>query len=210
MLRLSASVAAMTLIFALAPGGTAQPDTDRAATGRDSLVTDPALGIAYLQIGPSARHGQHELALSLQSPVGSIRGAVLTVCRSQKPFVDLSGSFGGRMDTDDPKITSLLENRVRVDTVELAGLRFRREFWAVYAGMGEWEGVITCYAPHDGVYYVLSLHTGVNLGKPGEVVDGTPIGAEPLRRQLANMLFDDREPLVRRFNDFLSTIQLTN
>lgn len=122
----------------------------------------------------------------------------------------MSGSYGGTVYLDTPMAMSVSENLVKVDSVQTDGLWFRREYWAVYAGMGAWEGVINCTAFLNGQYYVLSLHADIELGKPGEVADGKSVSAEQLRARVADVLSDGREPAVRAFNDLLSSFHVTH
>ncbi len=174
------------------------------------MMTDQTLGISFLKIGQATGQDENGYRMYLQSASGTIRQAMAQVSVSQRVVVDLSGSYGGKLYLDDPKAKALLKNRMKVDTVNIGGLSFRREFWAVYAGMGAWEGVINCYAIHNRRYYVLSLNANIILGKPGEVVDGGKISAELLRTRLADILNDNREPVIQKFNDFLSAFQVSN
>jgi hypothetical protein len=187
----------------------AQVEKTRSPASGDSMMTDQTLGISFLRIGKAAWQDENGHRMCLQSPGGNIRLAMAGVSVSPRRFVELSGSYGGRLYLDEPKARPLLKNRVKVDTVNFGGLRFRREFWAVYAGMGQWEGVINCYAFHNRQYYVLSLNADISLGKPGEVVDGARMIAELLRTHLAGILNDSREPVIQSFNDFLSTFQVS-
>jgi len=205
-------VCAVTILLAWTSTipGVAQVDTTRSAVSRDSMMTDQTLGISFLRLGQAARQNENGYRMFLQSASGNIRQAMAQVSVSQRVVVDLPGSYGGMMYLDEPKAKALLRNRVNVDTVTIGGLQFRREFWAVYAGMGAWEGVINCYAFHNGQYYVLSLNAQLTLGKPGEVVDGERISAEVLRTRLSDILNDNQEPVIQRFNDFLSAFQVSN
>jgi hypothetical protein len=189
--------------------GVAQVDKARSSVSRDSMMADQTLGILFLRIGEPTRHDGNGYSMSLQFPGGKINLATAGVSVSRRRVVDLSGSYGGKLYLDDPRAKSLLKNRVKVDTVDIGGLRFRRELWAVYAGMGMWEGVINCYALHNRQYYVLSLNVDISLGKPGEVVDGESMSAELLRTRVANILNDSREPAIQKFNDFLSSFQVS-
>jgi hypothetical protein len=185
-----------------------QADKTRSGASRDSILTDRTLGISFLSIGQAAGQDANGYRMCLQSSVGTIRLATAAVSVSSERVVDLSGSYGGKLYLDEPKAMSLLKNRVKVDTLNIDGLRFRREFWAVYAGMGAWEGVINCYAFHNGQYYVLSLNAEIMLGKPGEVVEGGRMTAELLRTRVVEILNDSQEPVIQRFNDLLSSFQV--
>jgi hypothetical protein len=172
-------------------------------------MTDKTLGISFLRIGEAARQIENGYSMSLQSTGGRIKLATAGVSVSRRRFVDLSGSYGGRLFLDELKAEAFLKNRVKVDTIIIDGFRFRREFWAVYAGMGAWEGVINCYAFHNRRYYSLSLNADLTLGKPGEVVEGGRMSAELLRSRLVDILNDSREPVIQQFNNFLSSFQVS-
>ena len=174
----------------------------------DSIVGDQALGVSFLRVGDVKKHGENGYAMSLQSLDGRIKQATAGVSISPSRAVDLSGSYGGTVNPDDPAAASLLKNRVKVDTVTAGGLQFRREYWAVYAGMGAWEGIIHCYAFNNGQYDVLSLNAGVILGKPGDDVDGEKMTTEQLQARMVTILSDSHEPVVKMFNDLLSSFQV--
>jgi hypothetical protein len=207
--RLRVCALTMLLILASTKSGVAQVDRTRSSAPRDSMMSDQTLGVSFLRVGQVARHDENGYKMSLQSPGGKIRLATAGISVSVRRVVDLPGSYGGKMYLDELKAKSFLKNRVKVDTVDIGGLQFRREFWAVYAGMGAWEGVINCYAYHNRQYYVLSLNADVTLGRPGEVVDGERISAELLRTRLANILNDRQEPVIQKFNAFLSSFQVS-
>ena len=174
------------------------------------MVTEQTAGISFLKIGHPLSNTASEYVMALQSSGGSIRSATAGVSVSEKRFVYLPGSCGARLYLDDADAQPLLKNRVNIDTVRIAGLQFRREFWAVYAGMGQWEGVINCYAFHNNQFYTLSLNAGVSLGKPGEVVDGVKISGELLRSRMADILNNTQEPVIQMFNDLLSSFRVNN
>lgn len=203
---------AVTIIVACAftTSGLAQVDKSRSSVPRDSMISDQTLGISFLRIGTETIHGGNGYRMLLQSSEGTIRRATAGVKISSRRFVDLSGSYGGEVYLDDLKTRSLLKNRVKVDSINLGGLWYSREFWAVYAGMGAWEGVINCYAFHNRQYYVCSLNADLMIGKPGEVVDGGRMSAEVLRERVMDILNDSREPIIHKFNDFLSSVQVSN
>jgi hypothetical protein len=202
---------AMTVLVGLSSttSGLAQVDKSRSSASSDKVMTDKTLGITFLTIGEATRQVENGYSMSLQSTGGRIRSATAGVSVSRRRFVDLSGSYGGKLYLDDPKARRLLKNRVKVDTVNIGGLRFRREFWGVYAGMGAWEGVINCYAFHKRQYYSVTLNADMTLGKPGEVVEGGKMSAELLRSRLVDVLNDSREPVIQQYNNLLSSFQVS-
>jgi hypothetical protein len=174
-------------------------------------VVDEALGIAFRPIGAvqktdSITYSMSELSSALP-PGGS---ATAEVSVSNRPFVDLPGSYGGRLFLDMPPASRILRSRVFVDTVLTAGYAFRREYWTVYAGMGMWEGVINCYAYTGGRYCIVSLIQEIPMGKPGEHVEGSPLTGEGLNARLLSFLRDSTGDLVSRFDGLLSSVQITS
>jgi hypothetical protein len=201
--------ATFLLCWTLPTSVVAQVDQARPSALRDSVMVDQTLGISFLRIGNATRHDANGYSMSLQNPGGKIRVATAAILVSSERVVDLSGSYGGKLYLDKPMAKALLTNRVKVDSVSISGLWFRREFWAVYAGMGAWEGVTNCYAFLNGQYYVLSLSAELTLGKPGEIVDGEGTSAELLRGRVVDILSDGREPVVQKFNDLLVSFQVS-
>ena len=199
---------AVFLSFAVSSLTNAQTGGNQLLSSKDAVVIDQALGISFLKPGQAVRQGNNGYEFSLQSSSGNIRQAVASILISQKPSVDLSGTYGGRLSLDAPEARRLLENVVKVDTIVLRGLVFRRELWAVYAGMGAWEGVVNCYALRNNQYYNLCLNVGVNAGKPGETEGGEAVSAKALQARVAGVLTDAREPVIQQFNSLLSSFQL--
>ncbi len=187
----------------------AQEAANQLAASTDASVADQRLGISFLKTGQALRPENNGYVLSLENSSGTIRQATASITVSQRPSIDLSGSFGGRLYLDDPQAKPILENVVKVDTVVVHGLFFRREFWAVYAGMGAWECVINCYACHNTQYYSLCLNADVNAGRPGESVGGEKVSTEALRQRVTQLLNDSREPVVQQFNSLLSSFQVS-
>ena len=209
MLRLLVSAAVLLVVQASANSAVAQVEKGYGPVSQQAIVTDHVLGISFLKIGKEIGRNDGEYKMSLQNPGGSIGPATAGISVTPRRFVDLSGSFGGRLYLDEPSARSLMKNRAKVDTVEINGVPFTREYWTVYAGIGQWEGVISCYAFRNGQYYELSLNVDCALGKPGEVVDGKPVSADRLKERLAQVLNDRGEPVVKKFNELLSSFQFS-
>ncbi len=186
----------------------AQNAPDQSLNFQSNIVTDRTFGISFAKIGRISGNTASGYTMSLASASGTIRQATSTVSVTQRQFVDLSGSYGGRFFLDDTNVTRILGDRVAVDTLLVGGLKFRREYWAVYAGMGMWEGVVNCYAFSSRHYYTLSLEADIHAGKPGEVVEGHKLDGGYLRAKVADALRDNREPIIRKFNELLSSFRL--
>lgn len=69
--------------------------------------------------------------------------------------------------------------------------------------------MINCYALHNRQYYVVSLNVDVTLEKPGEVVEGGMLTSELLQTRLVDILNDGQEPAIQKFNDLLSSFQIS-
>ncbi len=203
--RILLSVLAICLCTILFPPAFAQ---HTATLSVPATVVDQSLGISFLNVGNITAQSAKSYTLSLQSATGNLRQAGVTITVSERVGIDLSGSLGGKLYVDDPGFNAVSRNVVRVDTVVVDGLQFRREFWAVYAGMGAWEGVVNCYAFHGGQYYSVCMNADVHAGRPGEVVDGKPVSDEDLRTRIAATLSDPREPLISQFGRLVSSFRV--
>lgn len=208
--RFLACFLTMLIAWTLPVPALAQVDKTPSSTPRENMTTDRTLGISFQNVGYATKRDGKGYVITLQAPRGTIRSATAGILLSQRRVIDLSGSYGGPVYLDTPMAASISENRVKVDSFQTDGLWFRREYWAVYAGMGAWEGVINCTAFMNGQYYVLSLHADIALGKPGEVAEGERMSAEHLRDRVADVLSDGREPVVRAFNALLSSFHASH
>jgi hypothetical protein len=130
------------------------------------------------------------------------------VSTTDRLFVDLPGSYGGRLYYDSPAAAQLMQCRVLVDSVPSNGQNFQRDYWTVYAGMGMWDCVINCYTRDAGGYHVVSLVQQLRLGKPGEVVDGASVTADELRVKALAALRDTSNVRVKEFTKMLDTVQI--
>jgi hypothetical protein len=161
-------------------------------------IADPALGVAFDSPGPVEKAGDsYRIVLPSSNSPNTVKVSV-----SDRLFVDLPGSYGGRLMTDKP--SSRLNDRVMIDSTG----GFRREYWVVYAGMGMWEGVINCYRQEGGRYYIVSLARTAQLGKPGEEVEGRPLDGNELRSRFFTSLRDTTDADVREFNTLLSSVEV--
>ena len=103
-----------------------------------------------------------------------------------------------------------MDNRVLIDSVTTNYMSFRREYWAVYAGMGMWECVINCTVQRNGRFYIISLIQDRSLGKPGEETEGRPLSAEALKTKAITSLRDTTDVVVKQFDALLGSVQIHN
>jgi hypothetical protein len=172
---------------------------------------DDVLGIAFAKIGTVVKVDNSTYHILLQSSENSpVHPAVVQVSTTDRLFVDLPGSYGGRLFFDSPSASQLFQNRIFADSVNTGQLNFRREYWVVYAGMGMWEGVINCYTQKGGEYYVVSLIQNLSVGKPGEEVDGKPLTFENLKGKVFQSLHDTTDVIVNEFTTLLTSFQVQN
>jgi hypothetical protein len=168
-----------------------------------------ALGITFAKVGTVEKVDSSTYRITLQSSENSpAHSALAQVSATDRLFVDLPGSYGGRLFLDTPSASRLFHNRVLVDSVNTGQQIFRREYWTVYAGMGMWEGVINCSTREGGRYYIVSLVLEMPLGKPGEEINGTPLAAEDLKGKVLNSLQDTTNVIVNEFTTLLTSLQI--
>ena len=171
-----------------------------------SRVEDPALGIAFNRIGAVEKSDSSTYGMKLQS----LHPARVQVSVGDRLFVDLPGTYGGRLYLDTPSASRSFQDRVLVDSVNTGGRSFSREYWIVYAGMGMWEGVINCYTEEGGRYYIVSFIQDVPIGKPGEEVDGKHLDGGALKERFLTSLRDTTNESIRQFDALLGSIQIYN
>ncbi len=173
-------------------------------------VVDEALGIAFNPVGSMQKSDSATYCMMwLSSSRSASHNALAEVAVSDRLFVDLPASYGGRVYLEGLSTSRVLRSRVLVDSVSAGGSTFRREYWTVYAGMGMWEATINCYALVGGRYYIVSLDQTMPMGKPGEEVDGTPLAGEHMNLKLLSSLRDSTDEIVTRFTALLSSVQIT-
>lgn len=177
----------------------------------DGRIQNDVLGISFTKIGTVVQldSSTYTLALSL-SGTTTAKSAIAQVSVSNRLFVELPGSYGGRFYLDTSSATQILKNRVIVDSVNTGRQNFCREYWVVYAGMGMWDCVINCYVQGKGRYYIVSLVQDKQIGKPGEIVDGKPLKAEDLKLKIVSSLQDTNDRVVNDFNKLVSSFQIHN
>ncbi len=171
-------------------------------------VVDSSLGISFDSVGRIEKRDGSYLVTFVSTAGTPIKSTFAEMSVSDRPFVDLPGSYGGRLYFDRPDAKRWLSNMVLTDSIVSGQLKFRREYWTVYSGMGAWEGVINCYAKVKDRYYVLSLTRDKRLGKPGEVVNGRPLSAAGLKEALLAGMRDTSDVEVQAFNKLLTSVKI--
>ncbi|HEY9166540.1 MAG TPA: hypothetical protein VIS48_10305 [Candidatus Kryptonia bacterium] len=160
--------------------------------------------------GTLDEHNGNECAIRLpSSSKGDIDRAYVRVFVGQRPFVYLPGTYGGSYYFDNKSGDRMMSNRVAGDSLIVNGLKFARDYWAVYAGHGEWETVINCYAYDDGQCYVVSLEHDSRIGMPGEIVNGIKITRDQLRNKLVNEMRDTTSMYVKSFSGILGSFSVS-
>ena len=178
---------------------------------QNNHVTDDVLGISFVKVGTVVQLDSSTYSINLLSSDGSpVQSAIAQVSVSSRLFIDLPGSYGGRVYLNSPSAAKLLSNRVMVDSVNTGNQSFCREYWEVYAGMGMWDCVINCYEKEKGKYYVVSLIQDKPIGKPGEIVNGKKLTAEDLKLKAVSTLQDTTNTIVKKFNQLLFSFQVRN
>jgi hypothetical protein len=173
------------------------------------VVHDDTLGVGFAKVGAVAKVDSSTYRVTLPgSDNTTAQPPVAQLTATDRLFVDLPGSYGGRLYFDDPAASRMIQNRMVVDTVQTGEQVFKREYWVVYAGMGMWEGVINCYTQEAGRYYVVSLVQEVPAGKPGEGADDKPLTSEELKAKVLTGLRDTTNVAVAEFTTMLHSVQI--
>jgi hypothetical protein len=170
---------------------------------------DNTLGISFSKVGKVEKvdSSSYRIILNAASD-GSQNYPVAEVATSNELFVDLPGSYGGRLYLGSTEQQGLLKDRIYVDTTESDSVKFTREYWTVYAGMGGWDCVINCYARRAEKYYIISLVNDVMAGKPGEYVNGRKLTAKEVKATLLRTMQDTTNTMVQKFNALVTSFKI--
>ena len=183
--------------------------TVSASAQDNNRVQDNVLGISFAKVGEVTRIDNTTFSIKLpSSDVNQLYNATAMVSVSNKLYVDLPGSYGGRLYLDSPNSTGIIQNIVKVDSIISGQQNYRREYWTVYAGMGMWDCVINCYFQSQGRYYIVSYVQDKQLGKPGEIIDGKEQKSEDLKLQALSFLEDKNNSSINAFYQLLSSFQI--
>lgn len=173
-----------------------------------NLVKDSNLGISFAKVGTVNQIDDSTYKINLSLDNSYVQNAVANITTSNKLFVDLSGSYGGKLFLDSPSAKNLLKDRMKVDSFSNGNQNFIREYWAVYAGMGMWDCVINCYAQKNGKYYIVSFVQDKQIGKPGEMINGNKLEAVDLKTKILSLLQDSSNSEIKNFNKLISSFQI--
>ena len=168
---------------------------------------DDNLGISFIKPGNVTQLDKSNFRIILSSNNSPAESAVARVSVSKRLFIDLPGSYGGKVYLDSAA-ASLLRNRVMIDSFNTGSQKFHREYWAVYAGMGMWDCVINCYNKRKGQYYIVSFVQDKRIGKPGEIFDGKPLTSEDLKLKAISSLKDTASAVIKQYNELISSFQI--
>lgn len=196
----------LVIVFFIAHGQTINSSTQQDSNNR---VQNQSLGISFAKVGSVTQSDNSTYRINLSSD-SSAQSAVAEVSTSNKIYVDLPASYGGRLYIDSPAAQKMLKSRVMTNSVTTEHAAFQRDYWAVYAGMGMWDCVINCYTQQNGHYYIVSLVQEKHLGKPGEIVNGNSLTSEQLKSMAVSSMQDTTSSVVSNFNKLLSSFRISN
>ncbi len=190
-------------------GKTVNSQTKEASSRQLSVYTSGAHKFTISYNGTLVRESNDEYVIKQVASDGMINRNEVHVFVTQRPFVYLPGTYGGRYYYDPSKRPSTSSDFVRADSVTVNGLRFARDYWAVYAGMGQWETVDNCYALENGQYYTISLTQDFKTAMPGEKVNGVATSKSQIRASLIDEMRDSTSANVKSFNQILRSFSIT-
>ena len=175
-----------------------------------SSYINNSLGFKVGYEGTLIQRSKNEYVIKLPASVNSlaISRNEVHIFVDQRPFVDLPGTYGGKLYLDGPESSRLMKNRIYVDTTGSDSVKFIREYWVVYAGMGAWECVTNCCTQNADRYYLLSLVNDIIAGKPGEIIDGKKLTSEELKAKLLGEMQDTLNVMVQEFNRIVRSFEI--
>ncbi len=205
---LSLSLISSVMFFLLGESLVAQ--TKQVSARETHVYVDSSYGFKVQYAGTLVQKNRDEYVIQLPSTsTRSNSGGEVHIFVSQQPFVYLPGTYGGRYYFPNDGTDRTSSDRVPGDSVIVNGQSFARDYWAVYAGQGQWETVINCYVFHNGQYYVVSMLHNFLTGMPGEIVNGTRITKKQMRASLIEKLHDPANAYVSSFNQVLESFSFT-
>ncbi len=196
------------MIFLLL-GRTVNSQTKKASGRQFNVYTSNTHGFTVSYDGTLVQRGNDEYVIKPAASNGTNDRNEVHIFVTQRPFVYLPGTYGGRYYFDAGKNPNTNSDYVSGDSVTVNGLRFAQDYWAVYAGMGQWETVDNCYALHNGHYYTISLTRDFKTAMPGEKVNGVAASKTQMRAGLIEKMRDSTDVYVKSFNQILKSFSIT-
>lgn len=183
---------------------------EKSAANRVQTYTSQTAGFRVNYRGTVTSSGKSGVSITLPAaPSANSSNAFVRISSSNKPFVYLPGTYGGDYYFEESNGGEISSDRVPGDSVTVNGLNFAKDYWAVYAGMGQWETVINCYALYNGQYYVVSLRQDFRTNLPGSIINGTRVTQSQMRDSLVNKMRDTTNAYVKTFNQILNSFSIT-
>ncbi len=174
-------------------------------------IKDRTSEVSFLDIGNAHKVDSATYTFKIAVPADTrINSAQAEVAVSNELFVNLPGTYGGRLFLNTAESMKIMKDIIFTDSVEYNQNRFVRQYWVTYAGMGLWEGVINCYLKRGERYYVVSMVQDESLGKPGEGDNFTNNGGESLKMTMLKSLMDSTSITVQSFNKLVASIKIAN
>lgn len=176
---------------------------------QEQQIINAVPGVSFQKVGQIAASdsSSYSLILGNASPESGTK-PVAHISVASQLYVDLPGSYGGKLYYESPDMKNLTASRVQSDSFDNGSVKFTREYWVVYAGMGAWEEVINCYTQQNGRYYIVSFSQDVMLGKPGMEVEGKQITRKEIRAKAIASLTDTTNLALKQFNELLTSIRI--
>lgn len=193
----------------LLSGKTATSQTKEASARQLSVYTSSAHKFTVSYHGTLIKKGNDEYVIKPAASNAMTGRNEVRIFVTQRPFVYLPGTYGGRYYFEAGKGPGMTSDYVTGDSVTVNGIRFARDYWAVYAGMGQWETVDNCYAFYDSQYYTISLTRDFNTPMPGEKVNGVAASKSQIRDGLIDKMRDSTNVYVKDFNQILRSFSIT-
>ncbi len=209
-MKIKSTAGLVCIVFLFLSIPSAYSQTGKTGEGKLQTLSDRPAGFTVHYQGTLIKKNQGEYLIDLSGPANAEHsGGRVHIFLSRQPFVYLPGTYGGRFYFETDKTPNTAADYVRGDSVTVNGIRFARDYWAVYAGMGQWETVDNCYTIHGGRCYTISLTRNFKTVMPGQTVNGTRTTKEQLRSSLIGKMRDTSDVNVKSFNEILKSFSIT-
>lgn len=173
------------------------------------MIEDRGMNLSFLNIGNARKVDSTTYSIDIEAS-DNVRRASIEIAVTGALFVNLPGTYGGRLFLNPSTPGQVMKSLVLSDSVWLNQNKFERQYWVSYAGMGLWEGVINCYRKENGKYYVVSLVQDESLGQPEKKVDSGSGTFEFLQMKMLKSLLDTTSVTVKLFNRVAGSLKIVN